>query len=126
MASLPMSLGAVPPQPPEVMGQMGAGPNAGLQSVAARQQQAPGAEGDQAQGQAANPHGALFAQANAVKTVLEQMAGDEPGFAPFARAAISAITNGVSAVSASPMAQALPPELASAPPGIPMASPPLG
>ena len=127
MASLPMALGAVPPQPPDVMGQMGGGPNPGLGSVAARQQQAAGPDqGAQPPGQNANPHGALFAQANAVKTVLEQMAGDEPGFAPFARAAISAITNGVSAVSASPMTQALPPELASAPPGIPAASPPLG
>lgn len=124
MASLPMALGAAPPQPPDVMGQMGAGSNPGLSSIAARQQQAGGPD-QQGQAPTANPHGAMFAQANAVKTVLEQMAGDEPGFAPFARAAISAITNGVSAVSASPMAQALPPELAQAPPGIPAASPPL-
>lgn len=123
MASLPMGIGAAPPQPPEITGQMGAGQNPGLSSVANRQQQAgPGME----QGQSANPHGALFAQANAIKTVLEQMAGDEPGFAPFARAAVAAITNGVSAVSASPMAQALPPELAEAPPGAAAAGPPLG
>lgn len=122
MATLPMAIGAAPPQPPDVTGQMGAGPNPGLGSIAARQQAA-GAPGQP--GAAVNPHGAIFAQANAVKTVLEQMAGDEPVFAPFARAAVAAITNGVSAVSAAPMAQALPPELAAAPPGVPAASPPL-
>ena len=103
---------------------MGAGP--GLGAVAARNQAGGAPDQGQDQGGQANPHGALFAQANAVKTVLEQMAGDEPGFAPFARQAIAAIANGVTAVCAAPAPQTLPPELASAPPGIPGVSPPLG
>lgn len=120
MASLPAAIGAAPPQPPDIQGQMGAGP--GLGAIAQRQ---PGmAPGDQGQGNP-NPHGALLAQANAVKSVLEAMAGDEPGFAPFARQAIASITNGVSAVSAAPGPQGLPAELAGTPPGIPQASPPL-
>jgi hypothetical protein len=119
MGSMP-GIGAAPPLPPDVTGQMGAA--GGLGSVADRQQ---AAGPDQGQGQP-NPHGALFAQANAVKTVLEQMAGDEPIFAAFARQAISAITNGVSAVSSAPMSQNMPPELAEAPPGIPGFSPALG
>jgi hypothetical protein len=114
MASLPMALGQAPPVPPEVSGQMGAGPGPmGMGSIASRQPgMAPGSESP-------NPHGSLFAQANAVQAVLEQMAGAEPVFAPFARAAMSAISNGVSAVSAAPAPQALPQGLAGEPPGIP-------
>lgn len=123
MASLPMAIGQAPPQPPGIQGQMGAGPGPGpMQQIAGQQPgMAPGS-------QSPNPHGQLYAQANAVQAVLEQMAGDEPGFAPFARQAISAITNGVSAVSSAPAPQALPPELASVPPGVPSGAmgPPLG
>lgn len=116
MGTAQMPLGQAPPQPPGVQGQMGAGPGLG-----------PVAGNIMDQTQNANPHGALLAQASAVQAVLEQMAGQEPGFAPFARQAISAITNGVSAVSSAPP-QNLPPELAAAPPGIPAGpnGPPLG
>jgi hypothetical protein len=118
MASFPMALGQAPPQPPDVTGQMGAGPGPGpMGPIAARQQAA-------SEGQA-NPHGALMSQASAVKAVLEQMAELEEGFAPFARQAIQVITNGVSAVSAAPPPSALPPEMSQAPPGIPGATPPL-
>jgi hypothetical protein len=120
MGSYPMGIGAAPPMAPDVSAQMGGGAP-GLSAVADRQQAAAGPDA----GQQANPHGALFAQANAIKTVLEQMSGDEPVFAPFARQAMSAIANGVSAVSAAPTSQSLPPDLAGAPPGIPGASPPL-
>lgn len=119
MGSSPMAIGQAPPQPPDITGQMGGGgqgPGA-MGQIASQQQGSP----------TANPHGAIFASANAVQAVLEQMAGDEPVFAPFARQAISAITNGVTAVGSAPAA-ALPPELAGAPPGIPSGpqGPPLG
>jgi hypothetical protein len=107
MASSPMALGQAPPPPPDVSGQMGAGPMGQI----AGQNMAPGSQNP-------NPHGQLLAQANAIQAVLEQMANQESGFAPFARQAMSAITNGVSAVSAAP-SPSLPPELSGTPPGIP-------
>lgn len=113
MASIPMAVGAAPPVPPEVQAQMGGGPGVG---PIAQQGMAPN-DGSP------NPNGALFAQAKAVKDVLEQMAGLSDVFAPFARQAVSAIAQGVSAVSAAPASQALPPELAAAPPGMPSGPP---
>jgi hypothetical protein len=51
---------------------------------------------------APNPHGFLMAQVDAVKKVLEQIAGAEPTFAPFAQKAIQIMDTGVSAVSTAP------------------------
>lgn len=111
MGSMPMGMPG-PPPPPEQMAQMGmpAPPGApGLAPVA------------KAQMAATNPHGQLFAQADAVRSVLEQMSKTEPGFAPFARQAVSAITNGLSAVASAPP-PGLPEELPGvAPPGVPLA-----
>ena len=51
---------------------------------------------------APNPHGFLMAQVDAVKKVLEQIAGAEPIFAPFAQKALSILDTGVSAVGTAP------------------------
>lgn len=51
---------------------------------------------------APNPHGFLIAQVDAVKKVLEQIAGAEPVFAPFAQKALALLDTGVSAVSTAP------------------------
>jgi hypothetical protein len=114
MASYPMAVGAAPPVPPDVQAQMGAGPGVG---PIAQQGMAGSGEGT------ANPNGALFAQAKAVSDVLEQMAQLSNAFAPFARQAVSIIVQGVSAASAAPEQQSLPPELAGTPPGMPSGPP---
>lgn len=89
-----------PPLPgPEIQSQMGVPqpppPGAGLSGIQPMQQggPAPGAP---------NPHGFLMAQVDAVKKVLQQIAGAEPVFAPFAEKAISLLDTGVSAVSTAP------------------------
>jgi hypothetical protein len=117
MGGFPSALSQAPTQPPDISGQMGAGPAPGqMGPVAARDQAA-------SEGQA-NPNGALFSQAAACKAVLEQMASLADSFAPYARQAISIITNGVSAVSAMPPASTLPPDMSTAPPGLPGPYPP--
>jgi len=89
-----------PPLPgPEIQSQMGVPqpppPGAGMAGLKppAQEGPAPGAP---------NPHGFLMAQVDAVKKVLEQIAGAEPTFAPFAQKAISIMDTGVSAVSTAP------------------------
>jgi hypothetical protein len=87
---IPAAMTQMPGPPPDIASQMGA---PGLQAAADRQQGPPSSP---------NPHAAIMAQADAVKAVLEQMAQLENVFAPFARQAINAITQGVSAVSSAP------------------------
>jgi hypothetical protein len=70
----------------------------------------------------------IMERANAIEAVLKQMAELNPGFAPFARQAQSAITNGLAAVSGNPQVDegGLPPEMPNnAPPGVGM-NPALG
>lgn len=106
-------MGAAPPQPPELQAQQGLG------SIA--NQQMPSG------GQSPNPFGMLIAASDAIRAALEKLAGDDPTglFAPFARQAISVITNGVAAVTSAP--QAVPSEMSmpgpppGAPPGTPLA-----
>ncbi len=106
MGGMQMPIGAAPPQPPDVMAQQGLG------QVAARNMPPP------------NAHALLQSKADAVRTVLEGMAADDPGFAPYARAAVASITNGVSAVMSAP-APALPEQMPVGPPPMPP-GPPLG
>jgi len=91
-----------PPLPsPGVQSQMGMGQEAapqsgGISAIAQRKM---------AQGPAAgapNPHGFLLARVDALKQVLNEIAGAEPIFAPFAQRAISILDTGVSAVSSTP------------------------
>jgi hypothetical protein len=93
-----------PPLPsPDIQSQMGMPqqtppPGGGLSAIVQR---------NAAQGPAGgvgipNPHGFLLAQVEAVKRVLQQIAGAEPVFAPFAQKAISNLDTGVSAVSTAP------------------------
>ena len=77
----------VPQQPPSGVGL------SGIKPMGPQEAPAPGAP---------NPHGFLMAQVDAVKKVLEQIAGAEPIFAPFAHKAIAIMDTGVSAVSTSP------------------------
>lgn len=102
-----MPLGAAPPQPEMQQAQQGLGPVADRNMPSGPP----------------NPNGVLLASADAIRSVLEKMAGENPGFAPFARAAVAAITNGVSAVMNAP-APGLPSDLPTPPPpggpGIPM------
>ena len=102
---LPPGMTAMPAPPPDIQAQMG---QPGLGAVAGRSMQQQGPQGSP------NPHAALLAQADAVKAVLEQMAQLENVFAPFARQAISAISQGVSAVSTAPP-MGLPQELPNGP-----------
>ena len=73
MASSMPQLDAPPPQPPDVLNQMGASPYAGVSSMLAQKN---GGEQGGAPG-APNPKGALVAQADAIKKVLDQMAKKE-------------------------------------------------
>ena len=94
-----------PPQPEMQQAQQGLGP------VANRNMPPP------------NAHGVLLASADAIRSVLEKMSGEEPGFAPFARQALSAIASGVSAVMSAPASE-LPQEMPQSPPpggpGVPL------
>jgi hypothetical protein len=117
MGSMPM--GPAPPLPQQMQAQQGFGP------IAARSMASEGGPAGPQGGQA-NPQGAIFARADAIKAVLMEMASIEPLFAPFARQAESAVMAGLSAVSAAPP-QSLPEELPmAAPPGAAPAIPPLG
>jgi hypothetical protein len=120
MGTLPQALPSAPPVPPEQQAQMGGGPPGGgvpgLASVA------------NAQGGNVNPNDQLMQRANAIDAVLKQMAELNPAFAPFARQAQSAITNGLSAVAGGAQVSegGLPPEMpTNAPPGAGM-NPALG
>ena|ERR1700722_7440697 len=78
MASSMPQLDQSPPQPPGVMSQMGApDPYSGVSQMLAQKNAPQGGGG-------ANPKGALAAQAEAIKKVLDQMAKMETGFGPFA------------------------------------------
>ena len=79
MASSMPTLDQTPPVPPELSGQMGQSPYAGVSSMMKDQAQQQGGGGAQA-----HPQGALIAQSEAVKKVIDQMAKMEPGFGPFA------------------------------------------
>ena len=79
MGSSPM-LDQAPPQPPDVTGQQGASPFAGVGSMLQKQGQ--GSPGDGPPGQP-NPRGALVTMSDAIKKVLDQMAKMESGFGPF-------------------------------------------
>lgn len=92
MASSGMpSLDQTPPSPPELSGQQGQSPYAGVSSMMQKQQQ-PGGGG------APQPQGALVAQAEAVKKVIDQMAKMESGFGPFADRIKSLLDAGLGAV----------------------------
>jgi len=121
MAGMGPQIPAEPALPPEQSGQMGfADAGAGVQGYGV-----PAAEPEPQQ---ANPYAELFAQGEAINTVLEQMAAAEPGFSAFARQAIEVITDGLASIASQPQGQgSLPPEMASslsqggAPAGPPMA-----
>jgi hypothetical protein len=84
-----------PPMPgPPISGQMGIPPP---------EQENQGGMGTMAN-QTVNPHGAILAQVEAVKRVLEQLAQTEPVMAPFAQQASQALDNGVAAVNSAPRA----------------------
>ena len=92
-----------PPLPgPDIQSQMGQPqpppPGAGLSQLQ------PMDKGGPAPG-APNPHGFLLAQVTAIKKVLDQIAGAEPTFAPFAQKAVQILDTGVSAVSTAPSGQ---------------------
>jgi hypothetical protein len=95
-----------PPLPsPDIQAQMGTPqgpppPGAGISSIAQRN----AAQGPAGAAGGPNPHGFLLAQVEAVKKVLDQIAGAEPIFAPFAQKAIQSLDTGVSAVSTAPKA----------------------
>jgi hypothetical protein len=91
---MPVGMMDRPPMPgPPISGQMGVPPPG--------QQDQPGGMGTMAQ-QQTNPHGAILAQVEAVKRVLESMAQTEPTMAPFAQQASQALDNGVAAVNSAP------------------------
>ncbi len=98
MASSFPNLDQPPPQPPDVAGPMGAGPGApygGVSSMLAQKQG--GAEGGGPPSQV-NPKGALIAQSEAIKKVLDGMAKAEPGFGPFADRIRSLLDAGIGSV----------------------------
>jgi len=121
MAGFGPQVPAEPPLPPEQAGQMGfADAGSGVQGY--------GIPPSEPAPEQANPYAEMFAQGEAINTVLEQMAAAEPGFSAFARQAIEIITDGLASIASQPQGQgALPPELASsmsqggAPAGPPMA-----
>jgi hypothetical protein len=94
MGSSPM-LDQAPPQPPDVTGQQGASPFAGVGSMLQKQGQ--GSPGDGPPGQP-NPRGALVTMSDAIKKVLDQMAKMESGFSPFADRIRSLLDAGVGSI----------------------------
>jgi len=94
MGSSPM-LDQAPPQPPDVTGQQGQSPFAGVGSMLQKQGQ--GAPGAGPPGQP-NPRGALVTMSDAIKKVLDQMAKMESGFSPFADRIRSLLDAGVGSV----------------------------
>jgi hypothetical protein len=91
-----------PPLPsPDIQSQQGAPeappPGAGLGSIAAKK---PGPGGPTPG--APDPNGAIVAQVEAIKKVLESMANTEPMMAPFASRATAILDSGIAAVRAAP------------------------
>jgi hypothetical protein len=91
-----------PPLPsPDIQSQQGnpppPSPAAGIGNLAAKR---PG-PGGPAQG-APDPNGAIVAQVEAIKKVLESMANTEPMMAPFAARATAILDSGVAAVRSAP------------------------
>lgn len=93
MASSMPTLDQTPPVPPDVSGQMGQSPYAGVAGMMQQKTQQDGGGGDQA-----HPQGALVAQSEAVKKVIDQMSKMEPGFGPFADRIKSLLDAGLGAV----------------------------
>ena len=92
-----------PLPPPELQAQMGMPPEG-----APPQQAPPGVGGVARQAAGApDPQGFLLAQVDAIRAVLKQIAGAEPGFAPFAQRAEQILETGVSAVSSAPKAPSM-------------------
>ncbi len=89
-----LQVGAPPPSPPEVTNQFGA---YGAGASALRERMRGRADESVADTQAANPQGALMAQAEALKKVLDQMARQSPVFAPFASRAREVVQAGLEA-----------------------------
>lgn len=101
MASNPMSLSATPPVSPDVSSQMGAGTESGS-PYADVGKMLQDQNRDQDQGgfsdvEKAHPQGALIVKVNAVKKVLEEIAGMGQAIAPFARQASDALQQGLAA-----------------------------
>lgn len=95
MATSPIRLDQPPPQPADVTAQSGS-PNAGIAAMLAQKaSQSQGPPGDLSSPSAANPQGALIAQYQAVKKVVEQMARMDENFAPFARRAMAILEAGL-------------------------------
>jgi len=93
-----------PPLPsPDIQSQQGAAPTpppgTGLGSIVAGKS----GPGGPAPG-APDPNGAIVAQVEAIKKVLESMANTEPMMAPFASRATAILDSGVAAVRAAPKA----------------------
>ena len=106
---------------PDIQGQMGVPqqPPPGMGALAA--QRPPG--GQPAPG-APDPNGSVVAQVEAIKAVLEEMAGIEPIMAPFASRATAILDSGVAAVRSAPQGPGA--EGAAGVPGGPGAPPPPG
>jgi hypothetical protein len=83
-------LDAPPPLPPGVSGQMGEG-SEGMSGMTQML-------GDQVKN-GAQPQGALLAQFNAVKKVVEQMASANEEFSPYAMRAIATLQEGIAKVA---------------------------
>jgi hypothetical protein len=96
MSSSPLRLDNPPPQPPDVAAQQG-GPFAGVAGMMGQQKPQPpgGPPGDLASG--VHPQGALLAQFQAVKKVIEQMSKLDDKMAPFATRALAILQTGVEA-----------------------------
>lgn len=93
MSSSMPTLDQTPPPPPDVAGQTGASPYAGMGAMMQKKDQGPDGGGG------AHPQGALIAQGEAVKKVIDQMAKMESGFGPFADRIKSLIDAGVGSVT---------------------------
>lgn len=95
MGTSPLRLDSPPPQPPDVSSQTG-GPFGGVAQMMGQQKPQPGAPpGDLASG--VHPQGALLAQFQAVKKVIEQMSKLDDKMAPFATRALAILQTGVEA-----------------------------
>src|SRR6202521_4760784 len=98
MATSPMNLDSPPPPAPNVTGQMGGGPEAGVSHMLAdksRERQVPP---DMDAINKANPQGAVLARVNALQKVLKELAGLSEQMAPFARRADEILQAGLAAV----------------------------
>lgn len=100
MSSNPMSLSATPPLPPDTTAQMGAGPEGGS-PYADVGKMLQGQQDDDKGGfsdvEKAHPQGALIVKVNAVKKVLEEIAGMGKSMASYARQASDLLQQGLAA-----------------------------